>query len=455
MKKKKVEPLPAVELPDVGELPEEWTLTTLSEIGKWRTGGTPSRKINSYFYGDIAWVKSGDLNDGIITATDEKITESGLQNCAAKLLPIGTVSVALYGATIGKIGILGIEAATNQACANCIVDPKKISKEFLFYYILSQRQNLINAGQGGAQPNLTNQIIHDWPIPLPQLSEQLQIVARIEALLTQVNAARDRLSRVPLIIKKFRQAVLAAACSGRLTEGWREENPTSTSSEERDEIDELPDCYNGLQVQLPENWQFHSIREITDSIKYGYTASAREEPIGPKMLRITDIQEGHVNWESVPFCYISDQNSEKYHLTEGDIVFARTGATTGKSYRIKSCPFSIFASYLIRVRTKKEVDSNYLYLFFQSGFYWKQISDNTSGTAQPNCNASKLASLIIPFPPLAEQHEIVRRVEALFERVDQIEHQVLVATKRTDALTQAVLRKAFRGEMTTYDIKTN
>ena len=200
MKSKKIAPIPEYVFFKGEELPEGWLLLTLDKIGKWRTGGTPSRKITAYFGGNIPWVKSGDLKDGIVTSTEEKITESGVQNSSAKILPAGTVSVALYGATIGKIGILGIDAATNQACANCIVDPKIISKEFLFYFILSQRQQLIETGQGGAQPNLTNKIIHDWPILLPPLSEQQRIVARIEALLSHIDSTRDRLSRVPLIM---------------------------------------------------------------------------------------------------------------------------------------------------------------------------------------------------------------------------------------------------------------
>ena len=135
-----------------------WELSKLQDMGNWSTGGTPPRQIKSFFAGNIPWVKSGDLNDGVIADTEERISKEGLDNSNAKILPVGTISMALYGATIGKVGILGIEAATNQACANCIVNKEKIINKYLFYFLIEQRQSFIDAGQGGAQPNLTNKI---------------------------------------------------------------------------------------------------------------------------------------------------------------------------------------------------------------------------------------------------------------------------------------------------------
>ncbi|MDI9395718.1 MAG: restriction endonuclease subunit S [Euryarchaeota archaeon] len=196
----------------------EWKNTTLSQIGKWSTGGTPSRKNKEYFGGDVHWVKSGDLNDSIVTNTEEKITKKGLENSSAKLLPAGTISIALYGATIGKLGILNIDAATNQACANCIPDKTIVDTRFLFYYLLQQRKDLIDAGQGGAQPNLTNQIVREWPIFLPPIIEQEEIVRRVDALFTFADSVEAKVSASREKTEKLRQSILTKAFSGQLVE---------------------------------------------------------------------------------------------------------------------------------------------------------------------------------------------------------------------------------------------
>jgi type I restriction enzyme S subunit len=170
------------------DTPANWHDVTLNKIGQWSTGGTPSRTVSRYFGGSIVWVKSGDLRDGLVRSTEESLTQAGLDNSSAKLLPAGTVSVALYGATIGRVGILDIQAATNQACANCVPDETQVDRWFLLYFLLSQRQALIAAGQGGAQPNLTNQIVKSWPAQLPPLDEQREIVSRVEHFLAAADS---------------------------------------------------------------------------------------------------------------------------------------------------------------------------------------------------------------------------------------------------------------------------
>lgn len=193
-----------------------WKSLKLQDIGKWSTGGTPSRKIKSFFNGDIPWIKSGDLKDGIITDPEEKISKEGLYNSNAKLLPVGTVSIALYGATIGKVGILGIEAATNQACANCIVKSDKILNKYLLYYLVQQRQKFIDVGQGGAQPNLTNKIVHEWPIYSPTLPEQHEIVRRVESLFALAERIEQRVVAGKERADRLTQAILAKAFRGEL-----------------------------------------------------------------------------------------------------------------------------------------------------------------------------------------------------------------------------------------------
>jgi len=191
-----------------------------------------------------------------------------------------------------------------------------------------------------------------------------------------------------------------------------------------------------------------SISELTEQPQYGFTTSAILEPVGPKFVRITDLQDGKIDWDSVPFCKCD--TPEKYTLCEDDILFARTGATTGKTYLVQQPWPAVFASYLIRLRPKPGVKAGYLYAFFQSDNYWVQIVAGKEGSAQPNVNGEKLSSLIIPDvnielqdaiaeflkcvrtrqdgesqelpelpPPLTEQRRIVGRIEELAAKIDE------------------------------------
>ncbi|HEY9685145.1 MAG TPA: restriction endonuclease subunit S [Oculatellaceae cyanobacterium] len=171
-----------------------------------------------------------------------------------------------------------------------------------------------------------------------------------------------------------------------------------------------------MKVDLVSPTKVVSLAEISDRIDYGYTASATTRPVGPKFLRITDIQNGQVDWTDVPYCQYSGTPDDKANLRPGDIVFARTGATTGKSYLIRQCPVdSVFASYLIRVRPSQRVNARYLAHFFQTPNYWAQIYRNSAGTAQEGVNASKLKQLQVPLPSLEEQQYIA-------DLLDRIEH---------------------------------
>lgn len=168
----------------------------------------------------------------------------------------------------------------------------------------------------------------------------------------------------------------------------------------------------------PTNSRSVRVREVADSIQYGHTASAVASGKGPRFLRITDIQNGAVDWNSVPSCDIAEEEIPKYRLSEGDLVFARTGATTGKSYLIRKCPDAVFASYLIRVRASKDVDPRYLAFFFQSPDYWRQIEEGKRGIGQPNVNGKTLGEVRLPLPPRDKQQRIVAEIEKQFTRLD-------------------------------------
>jgi type I restriction enzyme, S subunit len=205
----------------------------------------------------------------------------------------------------------------------------------------------------------------------------------------------------------------------------------------------------GLETSgLPEGWAETTVGEVAEDISYGFTARATTSPVGPRMLRITDIQNGSVKWNTVPYCAIPKSKAGGYTLREGDIVFARTGATTGKSFLIHSCPEAVFASYLIRVRPSEAILPQYAAHFFQSGSYWKQISANITGSAQPNCNASKVATLSLALAPLAEQGRIVAKLETLLGRVDTCQKRLAMIPVLLNRFRQSVLAAACSGRLT-------
>lgn len=205
------------------------------------------------------------------------------------------------------------------------------------------------------------------------------------------------------------------------------------------EIENLP---------FPEGWIEVTVGDVSEKIQYGYTCSSCEEPIGPRFLRITDIQNGKVNWNHVPYCEIQEGKFPNFRLNPGDIVFARTGATAGKSFLIKDCPEAIFASYLIRIIPSNKIEGRYLQYYFQTQDYWRQISENIAGIAQPNCNATKLKELHLPLPPLEEQQRIVAKIEKLLVRVDATKERLDRVPAIMQQFRQSVLAAACSGRLT-------
>ena len=180
---KKEKPLPEIAEDEIPfEIPESWKWVRLGSVGSWSAGATPPRTNVDYYNGNIPWLKTGDLNDGYISTVPESISELALEKTSVRLNPAGSVLMAMYGATIGKLGILNVPMTTNQACCACIPYGEMYNK-YLFYYLLGMRKSFIKMGEGGAQPNISKEKIVNAPFPLPPLAEQKRIVARLEELL--------------------------------------------------------------------------------------------------------------------------------------------------------------------------------------------------------------------------------------------------------------------------------
>jgi type I restriction enzyme S subunit len=314
-----------------------------------------------------------------------------------------------------------------------IFDSTHISSYYLRYFLLSynfhQKFMKTISGVGGSLTRANPNQVSQFSFPLPPLPEQHRIVAKIEELFSELDKGIESLKTAQQQLKVYRQAVLKYAFEGKLTN---------------------PDVKEG---ELPEGWVEIYVRDFAKSIQYGYTESSSKEQVGPKFLRITDIQENKVSWKDVPFCKINEKEKEKYLLEDGDLVFARTGATVGKSFLIKGyIPESVFASYLIRVRFPKDIYDVYVWYYFQSPFYWNQIIDKSVGTGQPNVNGTKLGELEVVFPiSLQEQHLIVQEIESRLSVCDKIEESITQGLAQAEALRQSILKKAFEGKLVPQD----
>ena len=194
---------------------------------------------------------------------------------------------------------------------------------------------------------------------------------------------------------------------------------------------------------MSKHWQFKELSAVS-AISYGYTESASSDQIGPRFLRITDIQDDSVDWESVPYCKIESRDVPKYSLAGGDIVFARTGATTGKNFLVSDPPEAVFASYLIRLRLlDKRLLPEFVSLFFQTDGYWKSIKEGSSGSAQGGFNATKLGALTIPIPSLHEQRRIVGLLDEAFEGIATAKANAEKNLRNARALFESYLEAVF------------
>ena len=280
-------------------------------------------------------------------------------------------------------------------------------------------------------------------VPVPPLAEQKRIVAKIEELLPHIEEYGKAESKVYKLNAEFpeqlKKSILQWAIQGKLVPQNPEDEPASVLLEriraekaklikdgkiKKDKNESVifrrDNSHYTLQgknevciddkipFDLPDGWVWCNLQMVTTNIHYGYTASAA--PTGnSKLLRITDIQNNAVNWEDVPFCTVTPNELEGYQLHNRDIMIARTGGTIGKTYIVRNLnETAVFASYLIRAIPVPHINEEYLKIFMESPFYWKQLKNFSSGTGQPNVNGNSLKNLLLPLPPLEEQERIVQ-----------------------------------------------
>ena len=260
-------------------------------------------------------------------------------------------------------------------------------------------------------------------------------------------------------IKKLRELILELAVRGKLVSQDPNDEPASVLLERiaaekaqlvKDKKIKKPKVLPEISedekpFELPTGWEWSKLGYLSSDIHYGYTASAKHDSEGVRLLRITDIQNDKVDWSTVPACDISSEKTQNYLLENDDILLARTGGTIGKSYLVENINVeAVFASYLIRVRKIEAMYASYIKVYLGSQLYWNQLYDNSAGTGQPNVNATALKGLLFPISPIEEQHRIVAKVDELMSLCDALEAQTenSIAAHQTlvEVLLEALLK---------------
>ena len=388
--------------------------TTLGDIGSWQSGATPSRLCKEYYGGTIPWLKTGDLNDGYIYDIPEYITEKALVDTSVKLNPAGSILIAMYGATIGKVGILTFPATTNQACCAC-VDYYGIEQKYLFYFLISHKEEFIRQGGGGAQPNISKEKIVETLIPIPPLKEQTRIINAVERWFSIIDQLEQEQTYLKDSIKRAKSKILDLAIHGKLV-------PQDPNDEPAIELlrrinPDFKPCDNAhYQYNLPDNWEWTTLGNIGKWQSGGTPDRKNKSYYNGEIpwLRIADLQDDYIT-EATEFITQEGLNNSSTKFNPiGSVALAMYGSI-GK---VGILTFPSTTNQAICVCSNYIIAQKYLfyYLISQRDNFFMQAG----GGVQANISKQIIVKHPIPIPPLPEQHRIVAKIEELFATLDKI-----------------------------------
>ena len=468
------------------QLPEGWKETTLGAEFEWSSGGTPKSGVPAYYEnGSIHWLNISDLNDGLISYAEKKITELGLQESSAKIVPQGSVLIAIYG-SIGKLGINTIPLATNQAICFTKKIPEYILNKFLFYYLLSIRNQLISMGKGGTQQNISQTVLKSVPFLYPTSKETQQaIVNKIESLFDETDEGIGRLKTAAQQIQQYRQSLLKNAFSGELTKEWRSKHADALPSE------------NELLTQIQTTREQHHAQQLADwqtaVSQWEQNGKEGKKPSKPKAP--TQAVKFEENFADLPNGWIWGKLSDLGELARGKskhrprndkklfggkYPFIQTGEVRAanriiKKYEQTYSEFGLeqsklwqkgtlcitiaaniaetaflgfdacFPDSIVGFSASKAVLPEYIELFIKSAR--TKIESYAPATAQKNINLNTLENLIVPYCSLTEQTQIVAILESKLTACDQLADELAKQLKQAELLKQVVLKAAFSGNL--------
>ena len=380
------------------EVPSSWAWTTLGEIGSWQSGATPSRMNKDYYGGNIPWLKTGDLNDGTITYIPEYISQRALEETSVRLNPKGSVLIAMYGATIGKIGILSFPATTNQACCACY--EYSINQMFLFYFLLANRENFIAMGGGGAQPNISKEKIISTNMPLPPLKEQERIVAEIERWLSFVDIVEKEKSDLQSTICLAKSKILDLAIHGKLVPQDPTDEPASELLKRINPKAEITSD-NGHYQKLPEGWVNTSMQTLCALVDGEKQNGIERINLDVKYLRgereAKVLTSGKYTAAKTLLILVDGENS-------GEVFRAPVDGYQGSTFKQLSIHEEMYTDYVLQV----------------INLHRKTLRENKVGSAIPHLNKKLFKAIKVPIPPYEEQKRIVNAINKTFTILDRI-----------------------------------
>lgn len=405
------------------EVPSSWVWTTLGEIGNWQSGATPSRLRKDYYGGNIPWLKTGDLNDGYISDIPEYITETALKETSVKLNPKDSVLIAMYGATIGKVGILSFPATTNQACCACT--DYLVKKMYLFYFLLANREKFIAMGGGGAQPNISKEKIVSTLIPLPPKQEQSRIVEGIEHWLSLVDCIEGNKENLQRTIMEAKSKILTLAIHGKLVPQDSTDEPASELLKRINPKAEIT-CDNGHYQKLPEGWCECTLGSLFLFIRNGINIHQDKSKIGYPITRIETISSEFIDRSRMGYAAITEENYSDYYLQKDDILMSHINSPihVGKCALcdIKAGEKIIHGMNLLCLRPYPDIEAKFILMVFRSPYFKDEIRPFIKNAVnQASINIRNLSSVLLHLPPVSEQHRIVTKIEEIFAQLDAIE----------------------------------
>ncbi len=412
------------------ELPKGWIYITLGELFHIERGGSP-RPISDYLTKNedgINWIKIGDTK-GItkyIYKTEEKIRPEGLYKSRMVYEDDFILSNSM---SFGRPYIMKTSGCIHDGWLVIRPNKKIIDSNYLYYKLSSSfvYQQFSELAKGSTVRNLNIAAVQKVNIYVPPLPVQQRIVAKLDTLFGQLDKIKTHLEHIPQLLKDFRQSVLTQAVTGKLTEEWRE----------------------GREL---EKWKTEALGNVLKDVKYGTSKKSDYETIGTPILRIPNIKDGEIDISDLKFSILDDNEYNSLKLIEGDVLIIRSNGSVslvGQSAIIrKNLEGYSYAGYLIRLRVKKALHPDYLNYALESYSLREQIVETARSTSGVNnINSQEIKDLIISYPSIEEQKEIVSRVESLFTKADKIEAQYQTLKEKIEQLPQAILAKAFRGKL--------
>jgi type I restriction enzyme S subunit len=399
-----------------------WLQCTLLDVGEVVTGNTPP-KNNAGNYGDkYPWVKPPDLDsDTPITRTAEKLSEEGAQR--ARLIPKGATLVSCIG-ILGKVGISGATVATNQQINSVIFNSSLVVPQYGFFYCKTLKPWLDENSSSTTVSIINKRRFSEAPFVLAPLNEQGRIVAKLEKLLSRVNTAEERLATIPRILKRFRQSVLAAACSGELTSDWRTET----------------------QINL-DDWSEVTLKDVAELRLGKMLDKAKNAGEPTPYLRNLNVRWFGFDLNDLALIKATEEDKRELSIKNGDVLICEGGEPGRCALWQEGDQNLIFQKALHRVRLKDGVIPEWLTANIRNDANSGRLVQLFTGSTIKHLTGQSLETYSFPCPSRIEQEEIIRRVKALFKTADALEARYLKAKAHVDKLTQSILAKAFRGEL--------